>query len=326
MIIRKFIGIAVISILALCGLFGQDRPTKLAAILADGKVHITIAQGYIEEKQRSKLGAQEHLHQLNHQYLTLYLSANQYHSKPSTHPNLHQFEKTTWLNYKNLSGRDTTAQVTLEITLIMPGAGSKKHFINAIQNAEILVYQGHGRRGLGPDFDDIKQSRENFVIGLNSTLHRSGKVFAPGDRLYGEVSVGKNDLEGVPDSIWPPKSRFWFFNVCNSRYYLDEFQSDLLPEAVRSHTDILLTNSLISVYATAASTTRYLDLLLSGCPLEKIPPKLFEAQQTELYQSGLYNASVIQSFRTCYYWSHLAEAGPEPTPTAKKKLPSTKRR
>ena len=307
-------------------LYGQNDGAKLAKILADGKVQIIVAQGYIEEQQRNKQGRLQQLHLHNYDYLSQYLLANRYEKLPSNDTTLHLFSKKDWINFKTSTGLDTSALISFEFQLIMPGANSKHHFVNALRTAEILIYQGHGRRGLGPDFDDIECNKGNFVIGLNSQLHQANMVLPPGDLSYPTVAVGTNDLELMKDSIWEEHPRYWLFNVCNSKYYQDEWASAMVPEHIRQNTEILYTHSLISVFATAASTTRYLELILSGCPLAQIPPKLFEAQQTALFQSGLYNRSVIQSFSSCYYWNFKENHSENPKLKDKKKPPSTKRR
>ena len=315
----------LIAILFVNLVYSQNDSAKLVKILADGKVQICVAQGYIEEQQRNKLGQLQQLHQHNYDYLRQYLLTNRYEKLPYSDTTLHFFIKKDWINFKTPKGTDTSALISFEFQVIMPGANSKHHFVNALRTAEILIYQGHGRRGLGPDFDGIECNKGNFVIGLNSQLHQANMVLPPGDPSYPTVAVGINDLEQMKDSTWEEHPRYWLFNVCNSKYYQDEWASAMVPEHVRKNTEILFTHSLISVFATAASTIRYLELILSGCPLEQIPAKLFEAQQTALFQSGLYNRSVIQSFSPCYYWNFQADHSKFQKLKNKKKPPSTQK-
>ena len=301
-------------------LFAQPSNAKFLKIIEDGVVEITIAQGYIEEKQRQKDGSLDYLHNINMNYFKSYFINNQYIKKITKDTSELIFEKERWVNYVTKNNNDTSRLIKLKIKLISPSVKAKNELINGICKSEIFIYQGHGRRGLGPDFDDINEMDGNFVIGDNSKLHKDNKLKLPGDKSYTIVKVGENDLEKLKDTSFTNHPRFWFFNACNTKYYQDELESELLPNKVISNTDILLTKSLISLFSTAATSIKFIDLLLEGKNYDKIPARLFESQQTTLYRSGIYNTNVILSFKPCMYWNY--EENPNTEVEEKKKLPS----
>ena len=49
----------------------------------------------------------------------------------------------------------------------------------ALADSEVTLYAGHARRGIGPDFDADTSPAENFVIGVASALHASGRAIEP---------------------------------------------------------------------------------------------------------------------------------------------------
>lgn len=299
--------------------FGQVTNNKFLNIIEDGIVSITIAQGFIEEKQRLKDGSLDYLHNININYFISYFTNNQYFTKYNSDSTKLIFEKDRWVNYTTKYNNDTSRLIKIKIELITPSKQSKNELIKSFYNDEIVIYQGHGRRGLGPDFDDINETDGNFVIGDKSNLHLSEKLKLPGDKSYKIVKTANNDIEQLTESNFKKQSRFWFFNACNTKYYHDEFESELLPLAVRENLDIFLTKSLISLFSTAATSLKFIDLILEGKNYDKIPNRLFETQQTTLYQSGIYNSNVILSFKPCFYWSYIEN--PEIETIKKKKLP-----
>lgn len=299
--------------------FGQVTNIKFLNIIEDGIVSITIAQGFIEEKQRLKDGSLDYLHNININYFKSYFTNNQYFTKYNSDSTKIIFEKDRWINYTTKYNNDTSRIVKLKIELITPNKHSKDELIKSFYNDEIVIYQGHGRRGVGPDFDDINDPNGNFVIGDKSNLHKLDKLKLPGDKSYTIVKIERNDLEELNNLNFSKHSRFWFFNACNTKYYQDEFESELLPLPVRENIDIFLTKSLISLFSTAATSVKFIDLILEGKNYEKIPNRLFETQQTTLYQSGIYNSNVILSFKPCFYWNYIEN--PEIETIKKKKLP-----
>src|SRR5262249_34895262 len=73
--------------------------------------------------------------------------------------------------------------VTSPVSVRSETPQAKDKFAKAMSESEMLIYAGHGRYGSGPDFDDIKSPRGNFVIG---EPYEAGHV---------TLNKGKTDLQ-----------------------------------------------------------------------------------------------------------------------------------
>ncbi|MBK8723432.1 MAG: hypothetical protein IPL95_14560 [Saprospiraceae bacterium] len=107
-------------------LFAQPSNAKFLKIIEDGLVEITIAQGYIEEKQRQKDGSLDYLHNINMNYFKSYFINNQYVKKTTKDTTELIFEKERWLNYVTKNNNDTSRLIKLKIKLISPSIKAKK--------------------------------------------------------------------------------------------------------------------------------------------------------------------------------------------------------
>ncbi|MBI2569300.1 MAG: peptidoglycan-binding protein [Candidatus Schekmanbacteria bacterium] len=94
-------------------------------------------------------------------------------------------------------------------------------FSGSLQNADVVMYGGHARYGTGPDFDEKDSTAGNFVLGVNSSLHRSGKLKPGYDAHMNQILRGQpNRLEGL--DLPEDRYQLWYFNGCTTLNYLDE--------------------------------------------------------------------------------------------------------
>ncbi len=303
--------------------FVSSHKLNYDVLLADQRLDVTIAQGYIEEIQQRENEKAKQLHEYNLDDLRNYFQQNGYTDLGKSGNVKQLFEKNQPVKYLNTEGQLVEKDILIRVTVISPnGQESLEAFTEAILGSEVLIYEGHGRRGLGPDFDAINIPDGNFLISLKSSLHAKGTVQAPGDRTYPKVSVQENKLEKLTvENRWGEniKYRIWFFNACNTRFYLDEFRSDLLPADLRASTDILLTQNLVSLYTGAATSLAFLDHLLKALPTEDLPSKLFHTQQDILLKSGIYDPKIIATYLPCYFWNFDNFVTKKSRPVTKKK-------
>ena len=285
----------------------QKNTIDYERLLVDGKLEITIAQGFTEEAQQRAGEAMQPLYLYNLADLKKYCTENAFTFIGQQGGCVQLYEKKQVIRYKNSRQEMSEQEVLVQLRIIKPnGAESLAAFEEAFLHSEVLIYQGHGRRGLGPDFDAIKIADGNFLISLNSTLHAKGLAQAPGDRSYPKVSIKNNFLDKLnSEKKWSDeiKYRIWFFNACNTRFYLDELRSDLIPKNVRENADYLLTSDLVSLYTGAATSLVFLDDLLQNAPLEDLPNKLYKTQQQTLLKSDIYDPKIIATYRPCYFWN-----------------------
>ena len=178
------------------------------------------------------------------------------------------------VSYPDQTGARVSKEITVSITLIPPGTGAKASFAKGLNESELTLYSGHARRGIGPDFDPDKSPYENFVIGVNSALHKAGRLQAPDAVAQSHYVIGKqNDLEQMKNAgAWDPeKYRVWFFNACSSIAYFDELRGGLLPDKMDRHNlDLFGTNQEVPIAAGLASVFANLEGILSGDTMEGI--------------------------------------------------------
>ena len=160
------------------------------------------------------------------------------------------------------------------MNLITPGEGAAAQYGKALADSEIAIYNGHARRGIGPDFDEDKSPKENFVIGINSALHAAGRAIptAKVDQSH-YVTDKVNDLEEMSKAgkFDKEKYRVWFFGACTSLAYFDELRGGILPESVdRSNLDLLGTTHEMPKVASVAGTITLLDGILASQTIEQI--------------------------------------------------------
>jgi hypothetical protein len=182
------------------------------------------------------------------------------------------------VTYPDAAGARITKEITVSIRLVPPGTGGKASFAKGLNESELTIYAGHARRGIGPDFDRDKSPYENFVIGVNSALHKAGRVVAPTAVEQSHYVVGKkNDLEAMTSAgAWDQeKYRVWFFAACSSIAYVDEIRGGLLPEKMDRHNlDIFGTTQTIPIAGGMAPVFAQLDGILAADTMEAIVERM----------------------------------------------------
>ena len=173
-------------------------------------------------------------------------------------------ESSTYTLTKNvlIPGDSATVNVPIQIVIEITYAQNdnpKKTYSRFLSEKEIAIYSGHARYGTGPDFDSKKSVKENFIIGVNSALHKAGKLKKGYDREMNAILKGAaNSLEEMSNSgqFDPNKYQVWFMNACTSANYLDEIRNGLVTDksgTKKSRTNLRFvgTNSEISTDAVA---------------------------------------------------------------------------
>lgn len=78
-----------------------------------------------------------------------------------------------------VQGDRTATPIDIEILISLVSEKTKspkEKFKSFLSQKEIVIYSGHARYGTGPDFDAKKSIKENLIIGVNSRLHRAGRL------------------------------------------------------------------------------------------------------------------------------------------------------
>jgi hypothetical protein len=182
------------------------------------------------------------------------------------------------VTYPDGTGTRISKEITLSITLVPPGTGGKAAFAKGLNESELTLYSGHARRGIGPDFDADKSKYENFVIGVNSALHKAGRLISPTAVEQSHYVVEKkNDLEEMnkPGKWDENKYRVWFFAACSSIAYVDELRGGLLPEKMDRHNlDIFGTVRTIPIAAGLTPVWSNLEGILAAETMEQIVDRM----------------------------------------------------
>lgn len=159
-----------------------------------------------------------------------------------------------------VQGDNTAAPVAIEVEFNIISAESttpKKILTEFLSEKEIVIYSGHARYGTGPDFDEKKSVKENFIIGVNSALHKAGRLSKGYDAHMNKILEGYgNDLEAMSKAgkIDPDKYQVWFFNACSTINYLDEVRKGLVTDKsgkIKSKANLRFVGTKHSIYSDA---------------------------------------------------------------------------
>jgi len=165
-------------------------------------------------------------------------------------------------------------------------------FASFLATSEIVIYSGHARVGIGPDFDDEKSSAQNFIIGLNSAAHLKGQIStqqSPHDlssltKYRKAVSDRKdNDLENISKKNLFREDLYqvWFFNACTSIDYVEEIRGKwFVKDKARKHGLVRTADGKMkskenlvlfgTKYSVVADASRILTKLLEGKTMDDI--------------------------------------------------------
>jgi hypothetical protein len=159
-----------------------------------------------------------------------------------------------------VQGDNTAAPIPVEVVFNIISAESttpKKTYTEFLSAEDIDIYSGQARYGTGPDFDAKKSVKENFIIGVNSALHKAGKLSKGYDAHMNKILEGYgNDLEAMSKAgkIDPDKYQVWFFNACSSINYLDEIRRGLVTDKrgrIKSKANLRFMGTKESIYSDA---------------------------------------------------------------------------
>jgi hypothetical protein len=152
----------------------------------------------------------------------------------------------------------------------------KKHFQEFLSSKEIAVYSGHARYGTGPDFDPGTSVKENFIIGINSALHKTGRL-AKGynPQVNKALQDRANDLEAMSKAgqFDPKLYQVWFFNACKTISYLDEIRGGLVKG--KSRTNLRVVGATRGMYSDAIP---FIDGILKQQSMKQILRHLNRAE------------------------------------------------
>jgi peptidoglycan hydrolase-like protein with peptidoglycan-binding domain len=286
-----------------------------ARLFADGRLDITLGIGYDEDLKSHVKDLAEARAWFATQKMTKTAGAEP--PKPaegegaSAEKSAEEKEKEgisvpeTWtvvrsVTYPDKDGARVTKDITVSITLVPPGTGGKAAYAKGLNESELTLYSGHARRGIGPDFDDDKTPYENFVIGVNSALHKAGRLTSPSLVDQHHYVVGKkNDLEAMKDAnVWDPeKYRVWFFAACSSIAYIDELRGGLLPEKMDRHNlDVFGTNQPIPIAAGLAPIWQNIEGILAAETMEQIVDRMGKST-LEVFRKHVAEAKVSEAVK-----------------------------
>jgi len=135
-----------------------------------------------------------------------------------------------------IQGDNTASPVSIDVIIELitsKNSTPKSTFTKFLSQKEITIYSGHARYGTSPDFDNELSVKENFVIGVNSALHKAGKLTSGYDSDMNKILEKQaNDLEKMSKEgkIDPNTYQIWFFNACSSIQYMDEVRKGLVTD------------------------------------------------------------------------------------------------
>jgi peptidoglycan hydrolase-like protein with peptidoglycan-binding domain len=231
-------------------------------LFEDGYLDVTIGVGYDE--------GGTHVSSLK--YARSWLAANGFQpgAREAGKPEQHSLRR--HVTYPLKSGDRATREILVRVNVIEPGEGAAAQYGEGLASSDIAVYDGHARRGIGPDFDDPQSARENFIIGVGSALHAAGKAVEPSKLHQSHYVIDRaNDLEEMVKAgrFDKEKYRVWFIAACTSAEFFDELRGGILPANMdRSNLDLMGTSHVMPLDAAVPATMAMLDGILKATTIE----------------------------------------------------------
>jgi peptidoglycan hydrolase-like protein with peptidoglycan-binding domain len=249
----------------------EEHSYDYERLFADGFLDVTLAVGFDEGGSHTKMLSEARA----------WMKARGFTALPPVPGTPEEFRLRRDVTYPTKSGDRTTREVIVRIRLVPPGTGAKDQYAKGLKESEIAIYNGHARRGIGPDFDEDKSPKENFVIGVASGLHAAGRAISPTKVEQSHyVFEKKNDLEQMTKSgsFDKEKYRIWLFEACTTIAYFDELRGGILPEPVdRVNLDLLGTRMPAPLITEMASSLALLDGILAAKTIEQITGSMDQA-------------------------------------------------
>jgi peptidoglycan hydrolase-like protein with peptidoglycan-binding domain len=251
-------------------------------LFADGKLNTTIAVGYDEDRS-DKDETKDVISGLTKRGYTqldpdkvasdksmeAQFKAAGIDPKDAKTDNVQYFTK----SFKH-NGKDVTSVVKL-ITADTPAAKDK--FAKSMGESDMVIYSGHGRYGSGPDFDDIKSSKGNFVIGKP---YEAGHV---------ALNKGKTDLQ---KTAMTKDYQLMMFDACTTSHYADDLRR--VPGKDSKNLDLVVSTGLLPWSTGSADVLRMLDGVTKGESINEIKAALEDinkepGRKTEMWKVDGFN-------------------------------------
>jgi peptidoglycan hydrolase-like protein with peptidoglycan-binding domain len=233
-------------------------------LFEDGYLDVTIGIGYDELKS----------HEASLKHTQEWLDTNGFSHADAEAGKPERYSLRRMVTYPMKSGDRATREIVVRVNVVAPGEGAASQFGEGLADSDIAIYDGHARRGIGPDFDDAKSAKENFIIGVGSALHAAGKAVEPSKVEQNHYVIDRvNDLEQMVEAgrFDKEKYRVWFIGACTSVDFFDEFRGGMLPSTVdRSNLDLMGTSHLMPLDAAVPATLAMLDGILKATTIEDL--------------------------------------------------------
>ena len=240
-------------------------------LFADGYLDVTIAVGFDEGGSQTDQLARAHGWLRDRGFELRAAQPGQ--------PEQHRLRRD--VTYPARDGNRLTREIVVRVNVISPGPGAAAQYGHALAESEITIYDGHARRGIGPDFDADVSAKENFVIGVASALHAAGRAIAPSAVEQSHYVFNRvNDLERMTQSgqFDREQYRIWFFNACTTLAYFDELRGGLLPGHMDRHgLDLMGTQNPMPLLAEMPATLAMVDGILAAETMEQVSRAMIAA-------------------------------------------------
>lgn len=142
------------------------------------------------------------------------------------------------------------------VRLITPGTGgaaARASFERAMQQDEVVLYNGHARYGTGPDFDAIDSGAGNFVIDGHG--NREGHHPPAGLR----ASIGGESRSDLRSLANRPDYQLLIFNACSTEEYAPNLRNPRVFGRDMQDTDMITTTIPTRLASGSAHTLGFLD-------------------------------------------------------------------
>jgi hypothetical protein len=280
------------------------------SLLSDGVLKITFAIGYTEEYATIAQKGNVSLHNYSLDVLHKWIAKKGWNRITSTGANPEIYTGSSAFRVNGEIGF-WEKNTQIELKILLPRAESAKIFEEELLSTEIMVYMGHSRFGIGPDFDHIKSAEGNFVIGLNAPEHKNGLCQIASE--YAQLNVASPKINSLKELTNSQKTseiqyRICFFNACNSFRYVDEWRSSVTPTFLRKvNTDLFCTRGVVNLGTVAYTSTLFIDEILEGKSMETMPSHIFDADKKARAECGLYIPEEVSGFKQNYFWDGIAD-------------------
>jgi hypothetical protein len=280
------------------------------SLLSDGVLKITFAIGFTEEYAKIAEKGNVSLHNHSLEVLHQWIAKKGWNRITASGSNPEIYTGSSAFRVAGEVGF-WEKNTQIELKILLPQAESAQLFSEELLSTEIMVYMGHSRFGVGPDFDHIKSAEGNFIIGLNAPEHKNGLCQIASE--FAQLNVvypAFNSLTELSNSQKSPENqyRICFFNACNSFRYVDEWRSSLTPAFLRNaNTDLFCTRGVVNLGTVAYASTLFIDEILEGKSMETMPTDIFEADKKARNECGLYIPEEVSNFHQAYFWDGIVD-------------------